>query len=312
MENLNKKCTDIAIVGAGVAGLYAAYCSLISGLSCIIFDMLPYFGGQCVSFYPNKEVYGVPGMQNITASSLVKRLSKQVFGLDKKPVVFTEKVCDIVKEKEFFLINSGKYTAKKVILATGIGNMQPSIPRNIIGAERSDGFAQYYCMKTDLYKDKFVIVAGGGDSAADFALDISRIAKKVLLIHRKDKLLCEFNKLQMIRGTSNIEIKLSENILNIENDNKVITDKNIYNNIDYIVFCYGFSTTPSSIDGIEINENGLIDVDFLTMETKNPGIYAIGDAIAYKNKKKNIVSCFYEADKAVRMINKEIGGIRDV
>jgi thioredoxin reductase (NADPH) len=217
--------------------------------------------------------------------------------------VINEKITDIRQDGEFLSLNNEKYMARYIIIATGIGDMLPNVPDNISGV--TNDFVQFYCMRTDLYRDKDIIIAGGGDSAVDFAIYIKSTAKSVTIIHRRDKLKCSSHKMNMING---IDLKLSHAILSIEKDHRIITDKGSFT-ADYIVFCYGFRVEPVDIGGLQnlgvYFENGLIMVDIDTMRAGNDRIFAIGDAVTYANKKKNLVSCFFEADRAVRVIKSE-------
>jgi thioredoxin reductase (NADPH) len=246
-------------------------------------------------------VYGVPGFPDIKAFELIDLLNKQVFSTPSSvPIVINERITSIKQSGEFCTLNNEQYIAKYIIIATGIGNMQPSIPHNISGIDND--FVHFYPTKMDLYKDRDIIVAGGGDSAVDFAICVKSIAKSVTIIHRKDKLRCDSHKINMLDG---IDVRLSHSILSIERDHRIITDKADFV-ADYIVFCYGFRVETGTIDGLSdfgvCFDGGLISVDISTMQTGSDRIFAIGDAITYVNKKKNLVSCFFEADKAVRTI----------
>lgn len=305
----NRNNFDIAIVGAGVSGVYASYCCGISGIDCCLFDTLSCPGGQCTTFYPDKKTYGIPGFLDIKACDFIELLKKQASSFSTIYDLFNEKITKIKKDGAFFVLND-RYIVDYIILATGIGNMKPSIPPGIAGVDRNDGFVQYYCMKADLYKGKDVVIAGGGDSAADFAINISQIARKIILVHRRDKLTCDANKIEILQKLSNVEIKLSHNIISVENNSSVTTDKETFN-VDHVVFCYGFRADPNFIDGlselnIKTDNKNLIAVDLETMQTNVDKVFAIGDAITYKNKKKNIISCFFEADRAVRMIKSKM------
>ncbi len=313
MEKLSNTI-DIAIIGAGVAGIYASYCCGISGISCMLFETTSCPGGQCVAFYPDKPTYGIPGFSDVLAADFIDNLKKQTEGFSEISRCFCEKIVSITKSDDGFSLNDGKYFAKYIVIATGIGNMVPNIPIDIPGLKRNDDFVQCYCLKMNLYKNKNVIIAGGGDSAADFAINISNIAQKITIIHRRDAMRCDAHKLNIIKQTPNIEIKLNHNILAINNERQVITDHDTFS-ADYIIFCYGFRSLPSSITGLDVlgvkTDNNYVIADINTMETDATDIFAIGDAVIYPNKKKNIVSCFFEADRAVRMIKSKMSS-RDV
>ncbi|MDR0744534.1 MAG: NAD(P)/FAD-dependent oxidoreductase [Holosporales bacterium] len=310
---------DVVIIGAGVAGLYAAYCCGISGLSCCVIDSLPQAGGQCVALYPEKNIYGVPGFINVKAKDYIEILSNQCLGYAKE-TFFNQKVQHISKTKTGkFCVKTAENTifSKHLIIASGIGDMKPNVPNNVKGLstlKQDSDFVQHYCMKLDIYKGKNVIIAGGGDSAVDFAINIAPIAKKVFLIHRKDKLTCEACKLSELRklcNSSKLELSLENQILEIEDNSKRIvrTTKKEFE-VDHIVFCYGFLPSCNLIDGLTNLgmhiENGVINSDINTMETAIENCYAAGDVASYVNKKKNIVPCYFEADRAVRSIKSKI------
>ncbi len=318
---MSSSCFDVAIIGAGVSGIYATYCCGISGLNCCVIDSLSCPGGQCTTFYPDKNVYGVPGMSDMKTSDFIDLLKKQAAPFSTRDF-FSHKITEIKKDcdnKTFCLLSNSDDViySKNIVLACGIGEMIPNTPSNIkgISSMQDSPFIQYYCMKLDLYKNKDVIIAGGGDSAADFAINIGTIARKIILIHRRDKLTCDHDKLlklQDLESKGVLEFKLSCNIIELNSSKSVITDMGEFQ-ADYIVFCYGFRATPSNILGLKEmgveTENNLIKVDINSMQTHAENIYAIGDAIIYPNKKKNIVSCFFEADRAIRSIKRSINSM---
>ena len=295
---------DIGIIGAGVAGLYCAYCCKTKGFRYIIFDSLPYAGGQCMAFYPDKEVYGIPGMQGVLAKNFVDNLLEQC--IDTNSDILLNSKIEIIRSKDLFIVRNStqEYRFKYLVLATGLGTMKPAIPANIKGIDKlikSSDFIQFYCMNNDIYKNKSVVIAGGGNSAIDFAINISRVANKVVLIHRRDKLDCDSNKLALLHG---VEIMLEQHILELK-QNIIITNKKTIN-ADYIIFCYGFIPDNTKLthlinDGLRL-DNELIRVDFVSMETSLKHCYAIGDVVIYPRKKKNILSCCFEANRAIDTI----------
>ncbi|MDR0553124.1 MAG: NAD(P)/FAD-dependent oxidoreductase [Holosporales bacterium] len=298
---------DVAIIGAGAAGLYASRRCQSNGITSLLFEVLPFVGGQCISFYSDKEVYGVPGVLNIRAGEFINSLKRQC--LPDERLLINEKVFDIKRDGAGFALNNGKFFAKRAILATGIGNMEPRIP--IKGAtDRDDGFVQHYCFDTascvDKYADKEVVIVGGGDSALDLAIAISRYAKKIIIAHKKEALTAEYSKVKAAQGMKNVDIRLSLEVLGITDGNAVITSRGEIS-CDHVVFCCGFKASPCDIFGLRdlgvcFNNGDLIKVNVYTMETEAFGVYAIGDVAVYCSKRRNLVSCFYEADAAVRAI----------
>jgi thioredoxin reductase (NADPH) len=326
-ETMASEYIDVAIIGAGVAGLYSAYCCGISGLDCLIIDSLMMPGGQCSTLYSDKKVYGVPGFKDITAKDFIDNLSKQCLGFAKKSFL-GYRVESITRTPDgLFTIKSANHCtcdvreikAKYLILATGMGDMKPSVPSTIAGIreiEKSSDFIQYYCMKMDIYKGKSVIIAGGGDAAIDFTIGITPLANSVTLIHRRSQFACEESKLKAIKElekSGKLKILLEHNISGLKEKYKIRTviaktqdSKEVILNIDHIIFCYGFIPSCGNMFGLkELGlemQNNLINVDINTMETSIENCYAAGDVVAYPNKKKNIVPCFFEADRIIRMI----------
>ena len=325
---------DVVIIGAGVAGMYASYCCSLANVDCVLVDKLASPGGQCTALYPDKVLYGVPGYANIKAKDFIMKLSEQClkhsehnyFGYAVQQIART---CD---GKFKFLLNSvsvcniprdEQIISKYIIIATGIGEMKPNIPATIKGISDippSSDFIQFYCLNHTLYKDKDVVIAGGGDSAVDFALDLAKITHSLTLIHRRASFSCEESKIsQLIELATIYKIKfeLEQNICLLEEyegkryieaiDKKGSRRRYV---ADHIVFCYGFVASPGNIAieiGVETEKN-LIKVNIENMETSIKNCYAVGDVATYKNKKKNIVPCFFEADRAVRAIKDKISG----
>ncbi|MDR1609574.1 MAG: NAD(P)/FAD-dependent oxidoreductase [Holosporales bacterium] len=321
--------SDVVIIGAGVAGLYATYCCGIAGLSCTLIDSLPCPGGQCTALYPEKNVYGVPGFRDVKASDFIDSLADQCLAFDHTEL-FGYKVESVSKIEDgtFTVHASGRadhasVSARYVIIAAGICDMEPSIPQTIQGLDEIDqasDFVQSCCIKIDMYKGKDVMVAGGGDSAADFALSVAPIAKSVTLVHRRDKLTCNDDKkgrLAVAKEAGKLRLMLASNIVKLTESNDVrsvfvkdVLGTEINLSVDHVVFCYGFvakCNTLSWLSDLDLDiRDGLIAVDVGTMESSVKNCYVVGDIVTYTNKIKNIVQCFSEADRAVRMIRSKV------
>ncbi len=307
---------DVAIIGGGVAGLYSAYMCSTVGLACHIFEALPYIGGQCIAFYPNKPIYGVPGLHKIPAGEFVKRLSEQC--LTDNVVLHMNASVSITKSNGSFEIiasNNQKFDANYIIIASGIGVMKPSIPVSIKGvtelANNSD-FVQCYCLNPELYAGQKVVVAGGGNSAIDHAICISKIAKSVTLLHKRDNFSCDKNKIDELNkiNNGNIDFKMNHQILELQ-QGVIITDKEVINT-DRIVFCYGLHVNSDNIQNtisftVKMERN-LIKVEQSSMKTSENACYAVGDVVSYPGKTRGILSCCYEAQTSVSAISKELSG----
>ncbi|MDR1333371.1 MAG: NAD(P)/FAD-dependent oxidoreductase [Holosporales bacterium] len=372
--------SDVVIIGAGVAGLYAGYCCGISGLSFTIIDSLAKPGGQCIALYPEKKVYGVPGFHDVTACDFIDKLVPQCLAFEHTELFgHTVEMINTEDDGTFVVQTRSMGHAKKplcisaryVIIAAGICDMKPNIPATIAGLQdisESSDFVQSCCMKIDMYKGKDVAIAGGGDSAVDFALSIIPIAKSVILIHRRDKLTCSAVKLRSIsewERSGKLKLILKTNIseLTERGNERVVTITRDDGNrplskpseselllggtehrsgvylevhehsstgstqqeadcggfgmrsnesklkVDHIIFCYGFVARCHKLTWLHALapdiKDGMIAVDVNTMETSVKNCYAIGDVVIYANKSKNIVPCFFEADRAVRMIKSK-------
>lgn len=291
---------DVMIIGAGPIGMFASYIGSRMGLKIAILDKASVVGGQCIAIYPDKTIDDIPGM-NLLARDLVKNLEIQMnlFPVDKYLEI---KSLSISNDKNNFTVecNSIVCSTKKIIFATGFGIPIPNKPKldNIEELELR-GFVQYYMENLEKFKDKNVIVGGGGDSALDWCLELSRFAKKIYWIHRRNNLHCMEGSLNLIKQNPLLcNIMLNRQIDKID----IIKDKiNLHTaneNIiaDYFIPCYG----------IQINNSFLLEFDFkLTAkhkiivndvyESSIKGIYAIGDANYYHNKNNLIVVGFAEA-----------------
>jgi thioredoxin reductase (NADPH) len=320
-------CCDVTIIGFGVAGLYATYCCGLAKLRACIAEFMPVPGGQCTTLYPDKRMHGAPGFTDIKAKDYVSALSSQCLPHADK-ILFNHNVVNISRsDNNEFIISTDHcvISSRFLILATGIGGCVPNIPTDItLNVDKSSDFIQNYCVDMNLYTEKRVIVAGGGDSAIDFATELSAIANQVILIHRRENFSCEPTKLKTIHElveSGKVCLKLHYDILAIvesegiryvkirrqgaSEEEKIATD--------HIIFCYGFSSKRKLIPGLETmgiqTVNSMIRIDITTMETAINDCYAIGDVVTYPDKKRSVVSCFFEADRAVRVIRDKIGRV---
>ncbi len=294
--------TDVVIVGGGPAGLYAAYCCGMAGLECVVLESLSLPGGQCAAYYGDRLIYGVPTAVSMKGRDVTAKLVEQALSFPTTSIVYDYRISSLKQINDDLVIND-YYVGKFIIFATGAGVMRPSVPNNIVGADRSDGFVKYYCKNINDYAGKNVVVAGGGDSAADCAINLSTVAKNITLIHRRDSLSCTQFKIKTIYDTKNITLLLNTRIQSVAEDNKIVTDNCVIEHVNNIIFCYGFSTEQCVLDGINVFTNGSICVDPDTMQSSVNNIFAVGDVATYNKKKKGLLYGFSEADKAVRTIS---------
>ena len=201
------KETDIIIVGAGPVGLFTVFEAGLLGLDCILIDNLDKIGGQCSELYPEKPIYDIPGVPNQTAQEHVNALLEQIKPFNYE--VFLNERVEVLEEINNDEISSWKivtsekkeFIAKSIFIAAGAGSFEPRRPPNILDPDKFvDKGVAYSVRSKEKYKDKNLLIFGGGDSALDWTVELSDLAKSVTLIHRRDE----------FRGAPNTEAKMRE------------------------------------------------------------------------------------------------------
>lgn len=304
--------TDIIVIGAGPAGLFAVFEAGMLKMKCHVIDTLDFIGGQCNALYPEKPIYDIPACPKILAADLITNLEEQakpfapVYHLDQR-VERLEKLSGVVR------VVTSKNTiieAKAVIIAAGCGAFGPHRPP-IAGIEEYEGKSIFYLVKSRAdFKGKKVVIAGGGDSAVDWALSLQEVADKVSVVHRRDKFRCapdNADKLKKLADEGKIEMVVPYQLEGLKGEKGKLSHvlvKDFSNNIkeieaDVLLPFYGLAMElgPIAHWGLNLHRN-LIEVDVSTMITSESQIYAIGDIITYKNKLKLILSGFAEAATA--------------
>lgn len=303
--------TDIAIIGAGPVGLFTVFeCGLLK-MRCHLIDYLPKAGGQLSEIYPKKPIYDIPGYPMIIAQDLVDNLLEQAkpFG---PTFTFGERVERLEKkaEQEFILeTNLGtKIHAKVLVIAGGLGCFEPRKPE-IAGLEKFENGKgiNYMILDPETYRNKELLIAGGGDSALDWTIVMSDIAKKVTLVHRSESFrgapdsvnkvmeLAKNGKIDLILNSTLAAVKGSSNLESVTiTDIKTKEKKTV--KTDFLIPLFGLSPKLGPLEnwGLNIDKNA-IEVNTEDYSTNIPGIYAIGDINTYKNKLKLILCGFHEA-----------------
>jgi len=301
--------TDILIIGAGPTGLFAVFEAGLLKLKCHIIDALPQPGGQLSELYPKKPIFDIPGYPEVLAGDLVTNLMEQIkqfqpgFTLNEKA-----ETIDKLDDGTFIVTtNKGtKHHANSIAIAGGLGSFDPRKPliENIENYE--DKGVEYFVKDPELFRDKNIVIAGGGDSALDWSIFLADVAAKVTLIHRRNEFrgaldsvekVQEFKKLGLINLITPAEVvKLhGENHLDAitididGNQQKIETD--------YFIPLFGLSPKLGAIAnwGLEIEKNAIVVNNALDYQTNIPGIYAIGDVNTYPGKLKLILCGFHEA-----------------
>jgi thioredoxin reductase (NADPH) len=313
-ENLT---IDVAIIGAGPAGLFAVFeCGMLK-LSSLLVDALGEAGGQCAALYPEKPIYDIPGFPAIEAAELIARLETQIapFGarrlLNRRVETLTGTAGD------FTLTTSAgdSIRAKTVVIAAGAGAFGPNRPP-LPGLEayEASGAVQYYVKKREDFRGKRVVIAGGGDSAVDWALALNGIAASIHVIHRRPKFRAapeSAAQLDAAAAAGQIELVIPYQLHALHGDGGRLTSvevadmdaatKHIEADVLLPFFGLAMALGPIAEWGLALEKHHLT-VTPATCETSTPGIFAIGDVASYPGKLKLILQGFSEAAMAAHAI----------
>jgi thioredoxin reductase (NADPH) len=310
--------TDVAIVGAGPVGLFAIFECGMLGFKCHVVDALDMPGGQCAALYPEKPIYDIPGHPRIEAAELIERLAAQAapFG----PVYHLGRQVERLERAEdgrILLGCTGGLTlaARAVVIAAGVGAFGPNRPP-IEGIERYEGKSVHYLVKRrEDFRAKRVVIAGGGDSAVDWALSLAEVAAKVTVVHRRAKFRAapeSARRLAELAAAGRIELAIPYQPAGLEGADGRISAVIIADldgtprrvEADAFLPFFGLAMTlgPITAWGLDL-EHGHIAVDPATCATNLPGVFAIGDIARYPGKLKLILSGFAEAALAAHAIH---------
>tara|TARA_B100000959_G_scaffold135770_1_gene142637 strand:- start:1366 stop:2421 length:1056 start_codon:yes stop_codon:yes gene_type:complete len=316
--------TDIIIIGAGPAGLFAVFEAGLLKLRCHLIDTLPNPGGQCSELYPKKPIYDIPGHPEILAGDLVENLLNQCSQFQ-PGFTLGESAEKISKNSEgLFTVVTDKGTAHQapvVAIAGGLGGFHPRKPiiNNIESYEEKG--VSYFIKDPNLYKNKNVLIAGGGDSALDWTIELANIASNVTLIHRRNEFrgaLDSVEKVQELKNKNKINLIAPAEVISLMGDDKlksveikIENSENITLNVDCFIPLFGLTPKLGSINdwGLEIEKKSIKVDNTLNYQTNVPGIFAIGDINTYPGKLKLILCGFHEAammcQSAYKIINPD-------
>ena len=309
MNSQNIIHTDLCIIGAGPVGLFAVFEAGLLKMRCHLIDALPQIGGQLSEIYPHKPIYDIPGFPEIKAQELVDNLMEQI-----KPFnpgfTLGERVEQLQKDEEGnFIVNTSDQTqihCKAVVIAGGLGCFESRKPE-VENLEQFEGKGVSYMVKDpEVYRDKKIVLAGGGDSALDWTIFLANVAKEVTLVHRGDTFRGapdSAEKVFQLAEMGKINLILSSHITKI-NGNGVLKEINLINKAkeestletDYLIPLFGLSPKlgPIADWGLTIDKSAIV-VNTEDYSTNVAGIYAIGDINTYPGKLKLILSGFHEA-----------------
>ena len=301
--------TDLCIIGAGPVGLFAVFEAGLLKMRCHLIDALPQIGGQLSEIYPQKPIYDIPGYPEVKAQELVDNLMEQAKPF-KPTFTLGERVDHLDKQEDgSFIVTTSEKTkvhAKVIIIAGGLGCFEPRKPA-LENLENFEGKGVTYMVRDpELFRDKKVVLAGGGDSALDWTIFLANIAEKVTLVHRNETFRGAPDSAAKVFDLANqgkINLILSANLKEVSGNgslNKVtLVDKSkttVDLDADYLIPLFGLSPKlgPIADWGLSIDRNA-IEVDTRDYSTGVDRIYAIGDINTYPGKLKLILCGFHEA-----------------
>ncbi|NEU31904.1 NAD(P)/FAD-dependent oxidoreductase [bacterium LRH843] len=305
----DNKIYDITIIGGGPTGLFAAFYAGMRNSSVKIIESLPQMGGQLSALYPEKYIYDVAGFPKVRAQHLIDGLKKQA--LQFTPTICLEQIVEQLEVMEdgviFLRTNKEEHLSRTVILTAGNGAFNPRKMELAEAKKYETSNLHYFINDIEKFRDKKVLICGGGDSAVDWALMLEPVARQVILVHRRDKFRAHEHSVNNLIK-SNVQVKTPYIPVTLIGNEKGIhtvrlehakVGTNELIEIDDLIVNYGFvsSLGPMKNWGLDIEKNSIVVNS--KMETNIPGVYAAGDISTYEGKVKLIATGFGEAPTAV-------------
>jgi thioredoxin reductase (NADPH) len=309
--------TDVAIIGAGPVGLFAVFeCGMLE-MRCHVLDALDAPGGQCAALYPEKPIYDIPGYPRIDAAMLVERLVEQAAPF--APAYHLGQAVtalDAVADRFVVTTAAGvRISARAVVIAAGGGAFGPNRPP-LAGIEAFEGKSVFYLVRRrEDFRGKRVVIAGGGDSAVDWALSLSELAERVMVVHRRAKFRAapqSLARLEQLAETGRVELVTPCQLAGLEGEGGRLSAVVVADlaggqrrlEADCLLPFFGLATDlgPLASWGLAFDDHRIV-VDPASCMTSRPGIFAIGDIAAYPGKLKLILSGFAEAAAAAHAIH---------
>jgi thioredoxin reductase (NADPH) len=304
--------SDIAIIGAGPVGLFAVFeCGMVK-MKCHVIDALDIVGGQCAALYPEKPIYDIPGYPRIAAMELIDRLAEQAAPFSPH-YHLGQRVESLVREGEDWVLTTSAGTSirvRAVIIAAGVGAFGPNRPPLERLAEFEGKSVFYLVKRREDMRGKRVVIAGGGDSAVDWALSLADVAARVMIVHRRDKFRCAPDsaaKLKALAQSGQIELVIPYQLDALEGSGGQLTAVTVKDldgkprrlEAEVLLPFFGLAMNLGPIAQWGLNlERNHIKIDPSTAATSAPGIFAVGDIATYPGKLKLILSGFAEAAQA--------------
>ena len=312
--------TDVVIVGAGPAGLFAVFGLGLLDIKAHLIDILPKIGGQCAELYPEKPIYDIPGFPVINGEELVHNLARQI-----QPFAPTFHLGEMVESltslgeaghpKFQVMTDAGKtIECRSVLIAAGGGSFQPKKPP-LPGIDAYEGKSVFYSVRRiEHFRDRRVVIIGGGDSALDWVLNLHPVARRVTLVHRRDAFRAaphSVNAMRALLAKGEMDFVLGQatalkgedgqlRAITIRKENGETVDREVDDLLPF--FGLTMKLGPIAHWGLNLHEN-LIPANTESFETSAPGIFGIGDIITYPGKLKLILSAFHEGALAAQRIH---------
>ncbi len=305
--------TDIAIIGAGPVGLFAAFQCGMLDMSCAVIDALPELGGQCSALYPEKPIFDIAGLPEVKAGVLIDNLVAQAKPFDPEYILGGQVISLHQDDDTIFHLVTDKgreIRAKAVMIAAGPGAFGPNRPP-LDNIEEFEHTSLHYMVRNPCcFDDQTIIIAGGGDSALDWVNDLADRAKKTYLLHRRDKFRAapaSVSKMEDLVRSGKVEKLIPYQLKGLTGQSGQLSAVKIADldgnerdiDCDHLLCFYGLNQNLGPIRDWNLKIQGYhIEIDPTTACTNREGIYAIGDIATYKNKLKLIATGFAEAAQA--------------
>lgn len=302
--------TDLLIIGAGPTGLFAVFEAGLLKIKCHIIDALPQPGGQLAELYPKKPIFDIPGYPSVGAGELIDNLMEQIKQFE-PGFTLSETAVSLRKiDNEWFEVITNKGTihrAKAVAIAGGLGTFEPRKPEIENVADYEEKGVEYFVKDPELFRDKRVVIAGGGDSALDWSIFLSNVAKEVTLIHRRNEFrgaLDSVEKVQELKNQGKINLITPAEVVTLKGNGHIEAisvkkegEEAFDLQTDYFIPLFGLTPKlgPLTEWGLEIEKNAIKVDNSYDYQTNIEGVYAIGDINTYPGKLKLILCGFHEA-----------------
>ncbi|MET3731352.1 NAD(P)/FAD-dependent oxidoreductase [Moheibacter stercoris] len=312
--------TDILIIGAGPTGLFMVFEAGLLKLRCHIIDALPQPGGQLAELYPKKPIFDIPGYPSVGAGELIDNLMEQIKQFE--PGFTLNEVAETIDKQEdgSFIVTTNrgtKHHAKAVAIAGGLGSFEPRKPELTDVAKFEEKGIEYFVRNPEMFRDKRIVIAGGGDSALDWSIFLADVASEVTLVHRRNEFrgaLDSVEKVQELKKMGKINLITPAEVVELHGDEHLTAitlqkegEKQTIET-DYLIPLFGLTPKlgPIANWGLEIEKNAIKVNNALDYQTNVDGIYAVGDINTYPGKLKLILCGFHEATMACQSIYQRL------